>query len=397
MLYISYLRTFKNIFKYLLISVLTGTMMFICVTLYTTYEFQSARYTPFKERLDGKGHLIYTAGNYICFSNTPIQNEFRRKYPKVSSISYTLTDSIQLTGLNNVTLYGYDDEICRYRPYLSEGRWFDEDHKEGCISAVVTPMPYVGTDRKVKAGDVIEYEDRVTGEEIDIYVTGVLGQGASYYAPNKMTRDINAFKMYSLVDQMTDPIVIMSDTDIFRFSDARASYQAFIRYQDDITEEEMEQYRDRFLSEEMATGVESFADIRTRTKDVILLKIGSVLPLAAVSMAFILIAVICAAILNSISEIRDDAILYMSGMTTAKITLSMTVQSIGLSAIGFTLTLGLAAYVRTKTDRLLFELGGPQILLCLAVVAVFSLITMLIKYTVLRKNSAVSIIRKADT
>lgn len=392
MLGIAFLELVKKLKKTIILSLLIGVVMFVGVLLVSTYLLQSAPYRPYKKIFDKNSHLV-SLENVIIPENDDGYPSFVSGIIKLKAIDYPIFIEMAMNGSNAYNeVYGYDKCQAEYIPRLEEGEWFTKVSKKGCISTVVTHDT-----KNVKVGDIVEATTR-TGDSCKLYICGRLAKGARIFDVLGASVDPSIFDIYEIDEKKTYIRYLVSKDDIVDMEDGYApGCNVAISYESDITEEELKlniEYYNRYG----LNFIDDATDVCERTEGIIVRKLMNILPVGVAAFVFITVAIICIIALDTMAEIKDETIMYICGISGLQYAVITAIKGIVMSLIGYSAMMLFAKNLASKLlgELLVFEMEMPQIVLCVGVMVFYIAVMLIVRAMILRNNSIISVLRKAD-
>lgn len=387
---IAFLELVKKTKKVIILSLLIGVVMFIGVLLLSTYLLQSAPYKPYNNFFTSNGHLV-SLSRPVIPENDDGYDSFVSGITKLKNIDYPICTTVSIAQVTpSIEIYGYDRCQEKYKPLLAEGKWYTETKIEGCLSAVITYD--VGN---IGVGDVVEVENEI-GKEC-IYITGRLAKGARIYKVTGCMKNPSVFDIYDNEYDRCERI-LMSKEDVYKIGGEYApGVNVAISYKEDITQEEL-LANEKYFNAYGLYFIDNAKDFCEKSEDIIVSKLMNVLPVGVAAFFFITIAIICIVSLDTLADIKDEAIMYICGISEGQYAIITVIKGVIMSVLGFSIMILGNMFIAKKImgELLIFEMALPQIMICFGIMVFYILIMLIIRAVILKKNAIISVLRKAD-
>ena len=311
----------KNIFTAVLISLL-GLLSVVIVGL-LKYEYN--QYRPFKE-LD----TVIDKGIYIPLSErTEDGSRAIYKAVKVKNIYTIKRYSVVFDDIDFSQTVGYSKWIWdNWEPRMQSGRWFEGDpgtSKDGdCIEAVIG-----GNVGDIEVGDILNsneiyiyFENDIEIEQktpLKFKIIGIIQPETKVFGNSRYSISYKSYETaYGPVS--TDIFTLFVQNEALEKAGINRSVDgdsAIIEYEDDITEQEMDENR-KLLNQNGCPQVYDYREFMDYSEDIIRRHLTLYVPLLIMALALIVIIVCCVAGINVNMEIRHHAIYYLLGCSRKK-------------------------------------------------------------------------------
>lgn len=394
MLYLGLTQLYIRWKQTVLMAIQIATVMVLGVFIITTYQRQSAQYTPFKEFMEGEG--VAFMGNRKGYFDYGGLEGFLSELKKVEDVSYVLTDTFYLDEDSAIYCYAYDDMTSGYVPQLADGVWYTEVKDSDMLEVVAT-----GNINGVKVGNEYEIATSDNGNKIKIRICGILENGASYYDPNYSLINSSVFDFFSpydfMLDDMLQPMFFFSQEEALKHGFSGIDgHRVLVKYQDDITEEEIVE-NERLIISLGGSHIFTYDELRARTEKIIMSKVMVIAPVGIGVFLLVSFGNACLVALDVKANMKRYAIYYSYGMTWKRCMGISMVQSIGTGLLGFILAIltGNLIILFANQNTFFFEWGFWQLLACLILLVYLVVLAMIIPVFIFRKNVPVNILRNS--
>lgn len=241
-----YMNNFKKniltIFQFLVI-------LFLVIILSSTTLAQTGMFTALSESVhNGKGEVAFFLSEYEL--NT-LKKVDEIVYARTCYLSYKDRDDNN-RGISFIT---YNKNFSKNKqPVLVKGNWVDSELVNTKYVACVISENNYGID----VGDIIKSEN-FSGDIIELYVSGIIKDDQYLYRGDIVNEDdtVDYTSLYNKIDENSEPEDEYGNRDIVAITTDRQLKKndvemaentianALIRFQDDITEEEIEYNNDK--------------------------------------------------------------------------------------------------------------------------------------------------------
>lgn len=314
----------------------------LCIVMTSVIKYRFKFYSPFSDILNSKGNFIsvYTGNMIEKNGNSRLvrcKEELKENLIKIKDIGGMYQLSPMYMDSRRIYGWSYDELIVEhYKPELKEGRWFSKkDADNDTIVAVVS-----GGILNVKPGDTITLQEDTYGHTLDVLIIGIIEEDTSIFGMNMERYGVcNDFystptlinsagiygdsefdieKPYSTFFFLNDQLSrnpLFSDeaggdgTGIQRVMTG----SQFIIYEDDISEDEMEENNKAFLNFTMLQYL-PLSNIKSNSIRYIFSQLNSVFPIFICIFLLTVIAIFSVEVFSVKEQFHNYAIFYIQGM-----------------------------------------------------------------------------------
>lgn len=394
MVWLGFRNCFTNIHRNLLQVFQMALLMFLGIFMTTTFVRQTSLFSPYSDYFDGNGFVLFDCG--MDARNPENLYDKLEKTDDVNYIRYSGAES----GGQSFIVYGFDKMALGYKPTLIKGKWLSEKrpYHSGRVNAVVSY-----TD-KLDVGDDIEME--VSGEKggkFTVHICGMIANTALMLDPNGQENEGKGIRQYYSHDDYyfmdesmrTVSMIITDKAFADQFDGYFYSTRFYVRFKDDISTEELEENKNRLISEEYAV-INSFDKVSSESRQYIFSKLVDVIPIALGSLILICISVAGVVLIDSKKRLTQYSVYYICGMKWYKCCIISMIQSFILAVTGFVLAVmagGIMLRI-TGREKVMFEIGGSQILVCVLLLVYILVVSFLLPLHIIRKYTPVEIFKE---
>ncbi len=394
MLYIGICEILKNWKQTLLMALQIGLIMFLTVATVTIYREQSVKYSYLKDTLNKKGLV---AGFFTTDVNEAGGIDKYMKIKQLSEVHYAFDVDFKMGDADNagsVRVLAYDELLSKYKPELSEGKWFTKKSGSGkMIEAVVSANKY-----GIKYGDTIEfgYGERT----INVHICGVLADEANIYSQTTgLSIDYSVFDFYSSYDAEREDGGGILFTSLEELEEAGIKPYYYGNFWGVFSENASENFIKKTVNEFGQSGVViEFSDLRERTEGIINRKMSEILPVVLGALILVVLSIACLSAIDTLTSRKSYAVFFSCGMRWEKgMYIAMIKAAITCLLGAVVMFLLRFISVLAKLDKtFLFKLGLWQIFACVCVALLMVAVSALVSRYLLRNNQPVDILRESN-
>ena len=330
---------------YNIVTVIILVVMIIAISIFmSNVEKKTAMYRLVDEYMDENSVIVQLALEDITHMLNKVEKSmFTRK------MNVALTEKGKFDGHKEMVIYS-EDQMKYLSPRLDEGVLPDKvDKGDDVISVAISHNPF-----GLKAGDktimtVINGDG--TQSTVDVYITGIISEGQKVPYMSLYQQDMSYISYETLFEtynyKQTDTVVIVvPEKELEKFpKPIFINYKmGIINFQDDITEEELEenlniirQYEGQIHKFALVDSYPKSSEIMKLSDELMSMELKKYVPLTIAVFILLLTCIVGIVSIKAYGNIKYYAVLHIVGMNYKKATV--------LTAMEMALNCGLAVLI----------------------------------------------------